>query len=152
MLNTYTLNAQALNARRAAAADLSRLHGAMGMGGALWPTVRASMAGKMAMGGAALLWPVIQPTLTGGMTMAGALVAFHASYVEMPPQTVKFVMDGALLPTCYGALSGAMSLDGAQRFWTYLNIPPTAVAYVLAVDALAMPTGHERIAYVMEEE
>ena len=152
MLNTHTLNTQALNARRAAAVDLSRLHGVMRMSGALWPTVWGALSGEMAMHGGRLLQPVIQPALLGGMAIGGTLAAFHATYVQMPPQTVELVMDGALHPTFYGTLSGAMSLDGAQRFLTYLNIPPTAVAYVLAVDALAMPIGHERIAYVMEEE
>lgn len=51
MLNTHTLNTQALNARRAAAVDLSRLHGVMRMSGALWPTVWGALSGEMAMHG-----------------------------------------------------------------------------------------------------
>ena len=118
MLNTYALNTRAINARGSVPLHTQGLVSHISMGGELRPTLSA--------------------TLSGGIRIGGEIVAHPVACL---PIVGEMLLKGQLRPTLSAALGSAMTMAGSVRWRAQSDIPPTAVAYVLAID---------RVTYVKE--
>ncbi len=118
MLNTYALNTRAINARGSVPLRTQGLVSHMSMAGELRST--------------------LSPALSCGIRIGGEIVAYPASCL---PISGGMSMSGELRPALSAALGSAMTMAGSVRWRAQSDIPPTAVAYVLAID---------RVTYVKE--
>ena len=118
MLNTYALNTRAINARGSVPLRTQGLVSHMSMAGELRPTLSATLSCGTRIDGEIVAYPASCLPIAGGMSMAG----------EMQP-------------TLSATLNGVMAMVGSVRWRAQSDIPPTAVAYVLAID---------RVTYVKE--
>lgn len=118
MLNTYALNTRAINARGSVPLRTQGLVSHMSMAGELRSTLSATLSGGVRIDGKIIAYPVACLPISGGMSMSGEL-----------------------RPALSAALGSAMTMAGSVRWRAQSDIPPTAVAYVLAID---------RVTYVKE--